>query len=601
MKSAANILLCVLAVMLTASLAAQVKVSARFEPLTAVVGQRVNYVLEVEGSEQPPSGQIPAVEGIQIGNTCSTSRQQSFHSINGRTEFVKKIAYSFPVAVSKEGTFVVPSWSVEIEGKKYRVPAATLQVNPPGEALRNAVFLEIHPPVRQMYVGQSIPVEVRLRVREDVRHQLTSLPEMTGDAFTAGSFSEQNLRRYREFSNGIPYVAYSWPYLLTAVKAGKQTIKLQENIALADPQPGRRASQRDIFDSFFQGRFDSLENRTVFSGDIIIEVLEMPQEGKPASFSGAIGDFQLESVLSTRTVQVGDPLTLTVTLSGEGNFERIAAPVMVESKDWRVYPPKVEFYKTDELGYRGKKVFEYILRPESLQASTIPILQFAYFHPQEKAYFDLSTKPETIVVKANPNATVSLGATTAAGSSELRMVRRPLNAAPLGLLSISLEPGTFGPGLVPFFRQPAFWAWQAVPALGLLVMAGWHWGWRRRRIDVGKVRRQQAREGIQVALEESRRAEKRADAPGYFAACQKVLQHAVLPRLNKATQAEVITWADLEPLLPAVGLSEADRALAREVFLAVDSSRFAGGLLQMPPNVGQHRRKVEEIADRLCA
>lgn len=590
-----------MAYFLTAALSAQVKITARFDPLTATVGQRVNYVLEVEGSEKPPAGQIPAVDGIQIGTTCTTSWQQSFNSINGRTEFVKKVSYSFPVATAKEGTFQVPAWIVEIDGNKYRVPAATLQVNPPGEALRNAVFLEIHPPVKQMYVGQSIPVEVRMRVREDVRHQLTSLPEMIGDAFTAGQFTEQNLRRYREFSNGIPFLVYSWPYLLTPLKAGTQKIALQENIALADPQANRRPSQRDVFDSFFQGRFDSMENRTVFSGDILIDVLEMPADGKPASFSGAIGDFQLATVLSTRSTQVGDPVTLTVTLSGEGNFDRIAAPVMVENGDWRLYPPKVDFHKTDDLGYRGKKVFEYILRPESLQATTIPILQFAYFHPQEKAYFDLSTKPESIVVKANPNATLAAAPTDGSGPANQNAVRRSLNAAPLGLLSISLEPGTFTLGLVPFFRQSTFWTWQAIPAGVLLCLAGWHWGWRHRRDDPVKVRRQQARDGIQAAVNESRLAEKRADAPGYFAACQKVLQHAVLPRLNKATQAEVITWADLEPLLPLAGVSEADRAMVKEVFLAVDSSRFAGGLLQLPPDIGQHRRKLEEIAAQLCA
>ena len=58
-------------------------------------------------------------------------------------------------------------------------------------------------------------------------------------------------------------------------------------------------------------------------------VRPLPDSGRRRGFTGAIGKFDLgQPQLSANEVQVGDPLTLTVTISGTGNLEAISPPLL---------------------------------------------------------------------------------------------------------------------------------------------------------------------------------------------------------------------------------------------------------------------------------
>src|SRR5207237_5080040 len=93
---------------------------------------------------------------------------------------------------------------------------------------------------------------------------------------------------------------------------------------------------------------------------VALEVKPLPKNAPP-SFSGAIGNFTMTTDAKPKTVQVGDPITITSTISGRGNFDRVNAPVIEDERGWHKYPPSSKFKQDDEVGRSGTKTFEMVL------------------------------------------------------------------------------------------------------------------------------------------------------------------------------------------------------------------------------------------------
>ncbi|MDX2110328.1 MAG: BatD family protein [Verrucomicrobiota bacterium] len=581
---------CILALLLTTTIgwAAELKVTAQFSPPVTNLGQRSNYVVVLEGSVSGNvqiAGKIPAVEGLVIGSTPQRSQSSQMQIINGRMTSSVTVSFNFSTQVTREGTYTVPAWVVEVEGTKYTIPAATLQVVPPGETLRGAIVLEIVPKVETLYVGQSLPVKVQLRIRDDIQYQLATFPQMTGDAFTTAQFTQDNGERNRQIIKGVAYDTFTWPLLLTPLKVGKEMLNLQEDLILSLPDQQQRSGQMSndpFFNRFFNDPmgFGRQERRTIYSGDINIEVKELPTEGKPASFSGAIGMFSLQSKLSGKETTVGEPIILTVTLTGEGNFERIAAPILSEDPNWRIYPPKSDFKPTDTLGFTGTKTFEYILRPESEAAKTIPTLAFSFFEPKDGTYVDLTTKPEAVVVKPGLNVP-EISPSMASPSAKHPDGKPALQQTP-NLLNISLLADDFGTGLVPFYEQRVFWLAQGTP---LLLLGGLiFWNIRRQRLlkDPNLMRFSQARTRAEAAIGQARRSAIAGDAEAFYTGCRQALLSAACKHFPKAMGEETLTWSEIEPVLTKRCADPECLSTAQHVFNAYEARQFAGRPSALP-------------------
>ena len=93
-----------------------------------------------------------------------------------------------------------------------------------------------------------------------------------------------------------------------------------------------------------------------------------------------------------KSVQVGDPITVTSTISGRGNFDRVNAPAVEDDRGWHKYPPSSKFKNDDEVGISGTKTFEMVLSPNE-KKQTIPLLAFSYFDPAKEQYVTLRSDP----------------------------------------------------------------------------------------------------------------------------------------------------------------------------------------------------------------
>src|SRR5438477_6046472 len=284
-----------------------------------------------------------------------------------------------------------------------------------------------------------VPVQVRLGYDPRTHPQLTEPPEITGQGFTAQKLqqSSENL----ETINGRTYNIVTFKSAIAAVHSGKLEIgpvKAKAQVVV----PRRLSSPRsrspfDLFDlddpfsdPFFSnpfGQFGERREVEISSEPVTLDVKALPQNAPP-SFSGAIGNFTMTTEAKPKSVQVGDPITVTSTISGRGNFDRVNAPVVEDEHGWHNYPPSSKFKQDDEVGISGAKTFETVLSPNE-KKETLPVLAFSYFDPVKEQYVTLRSEPIAISVQGGAAPAPSVAATQT-GSPAPTSAARPGSAIP---------------------------------------------------------------------------------------------------------------------------------------------------------------------------
>ncbi len=381
------------------ALQAQVSVSASLQPPSTTVGEPVQLHLTINGSQRVD--QIPAirVEGAQVQHIGQNTQIQLINA-----QLTVSLTHRFLVSPQRIGELEIPAVEVLVGGQTHRTeplklrvldvgqnPGANPGANPggnPNEPPTPAPSAEIQLPQRPVYVGESFPAEVRLLVPNEIRWRIERMPEFDTDAFTKTPFQQPQQRQ--ENREGRTYDVCNFRTTLTAIKSGRVPLgPLTFNIQAAQPRK-RAPNPGNPFAGFFDGfPFDNqptvLQEKKVVLPQQHLEIRELPTEGKPDSFTGGIGRFRFSASVSQTKVKAGEPLLITLQVEGEGNFDRIEPPKLIDPDGWRAYPPEINFTKSDDTGMRGVKTFRIALVPEKPHTRT-PQFEFASFDPEAGSY-----------------------------------------------------------------------------------------------------------------------------------------------------------------------------------------------------------------------
>lgn len=563
-------------------LAQNAVVYSQFNPPVIHLGQSSSYEITVYGtqdvSQETIRGKLRSVDGLKISNNSSVSSEFKF--IRGTR--TTSITYSFNVQAEREGEFTLDAWQVNIKGRNYKVPAATLKVVPQGKEFEKSMFLKLDIPKEKFFIGESIPCHLKLYIRRDIQARMRAYPEKTGDAFTQSELRKEP-KSGQVTIDGQIYRLFSWPLTLTALKAGEEVLSYKIELAVILPN---KRSRRSPFDTLFNDSFfntDSLFNRgnfediTLFTGDIAFDILELPIEGKPDNFSGAIGMFNLKTNLSTTNVEVGEPITLTLNVSGEGNFDRIAAPVLTETENFKLYPPKTEFTPTDDIGYHGTKSFEYIIIPQSEEVTAIPSMVFNFFDPESGEYIDLSTK--TTPIKVLPAITQSTASTSALIEGQ---AEDPVDVKlPPALLPIQLLPGKWVDDTTPLFKKPVFMMGQLLPIILISLVALIRRRQLRFQRDEIFARRVSGSKSVRKWLTKARKAASRNDKSDFFESAQRAIQECVGRHFPRRSESLIL--AEIESYLREHNAADELHHNIRQFFNTADAIKFADGISESEP------------------
>jgi hypothetical protein len=288
-------------------------------------------------------------------------------------------------------------------------------------------------------------------------------------------------------------------------------------------------------------------------------VRELPAEGRPADFHGAIGTFSIASDVSPAKADAGDPLTLRMRITGSGNFDRVDSAMLEHLDQWKTYPPKSSFNTSDPIGLSGMKTFEQpviALKPGTQQ---LPGLTFSYFDPNTRRYETARSAPLSVSISP------SLADGRAAPPSPSKGVS-PANAYTVGLRPDHVETRATAASLIPPYFQPKF---LTVPSFIVLAFAAGWIGVRRRRVAVerGPASDRIASRAAKRALAQMQGAARAGDATQFFDLARMALQAVLGARWQLAP--EEITGDEVEERFGP----DSD---IRQLFALADEARYSG-------------------------
>jgi hypothetical protein len=545
---------------------AEVSVVATVDQKRIALGESVAYTITVRGVQGGVQPVIPKVDGLSFSGPAT----QTSVVINNN-QMTQSLILTYQVTPTRAGEFTIPAIPLDIAGNRYSTEPVTISVEKGAvqEDLKDKLFGRIRFESPQLYLGQTAPLAVELFARQDV--PLKGVSGFNFEAEGLGYKFLQNLTQTTRIIDGQAFNVWVIEGAISPTRPGRlQFGPCVLRSQLSVQRRGRSGTGFGFDDPFFQQFFGTAEVRELpVSIDALpIEVLALPEQGRPADFTGAVGQWSLEVSAKPTEVAVGDPITLTVKISGSGNIDTVSTPALAGLDQFKTYDPTSNTTK-NELGTTGQRVFQQVLVPKSTDATELPAVRLSYFDPVAKAYKTAAQGPIRLAVKAaGPGASALV-----AGATRTRPAEK------LGEDIVYLK-GDLGPvpAAVPFYGSPMFWILNFTPVAALAGLAIWKRRLDRLHSDIAYARRSRA----------AKRARRLLASAHNYDHIQRALQNYLGDRLN--IPASGITASVVEEH----GLPKA----AAEVFEACDSARFAG-TRSRDDDVDATKAKVRELIDDL--
>jgi hypothetical protein len=248
---------------------------------------------------------------------------------------------------------------------------------------REAFFLYLDIDKKEVFEGEQITANWYIYTRGNLEAiDRAKFPDLKG--FWKEIIEEvPNLQFVEEIVNGVRFKkGLLASHALFPIKSGVSVVdefKIKGKVRLPTPSG-----------------WGQLQEYTRASRRTTIKVLPLPTEGRTQSFSGAVGQFQIQTQIDGLQFPANQPFTLKVRFEGAGNAKLIELPPIEWPEGLEVYDTKSEskFFKNGQ----SYKEFEILLVPKKEGDLKIPQIVFSYFDPAEKKYITKSTEPLDIKI-----------------------------------------------------------------------------------------------------------------------------------------------------------------------------------------------------------
>lgn len=433
-------------------------------------------------------------------------------------------------------------------------------------------------PRDEVYLGEVFPLELELKVRYSGE---VSMPKLNSDGITLGKSSAPSQTKIREGNNVLTRVLFR--YSATAVRSGPMTLG-PASIQLQLQIPRQVRIQNRVVTQVTR-RQVTLRSRTKN-----LTVLEPPAEKRPASFNGAVGRFGSFQVTASPTnLAAGDPITITLRIAGEGDFERIDIPLDTGWQEFTVYPPSENITTSGGSRMNGQKVIEQVVAPRNSEIRELPAFEFSYFDPIAREYRIHRQPPIPIRVEPNPEGaaqpTIIVNAAGLAGSQ----------AQPEDILHIKPHLGAIAGPEGPLLTRPVFWICQSLPLLLWLGFLGRN---RYRKYLADHPRLARRRRVDKLVRRERRMLRHHAaaqDSPAFFETAFRAVQARLGERLDLSPAG--LTEEKLSEVLHHHPSGDRLIPEVRRVFDKAGKVRYAA--VQSSFDLADEFREVEALLARL--
>ena len=553
------------------------------------VDEPVELQIKVTGAKRAQVPETIPVDGLEIQKTAQSWESHFSFSFND-SDSSSSIIYLYTVVPRRAGQFKIPPQTIRVGNDSLNTPELILNVSDssPGQSARGTApaggstrpWAQLSLAKNQAYVGQ--PLEAQIEIGMDARILVDPQTIQVGPEITIPGFvvrKAEHIQRVGRVVNGVKQRVFIYKLAITPAKSGHfeipATLRTSVQIPISrnrDPRIRRRADpveemmeqmERMMPDVDRYGDPTPLE---ITSNPALVDVKPLPPNAPP-NFSGAVGNFTMTVDAKPKTVQVGDPITVTSTINGRGNFDRMNGPALADERGWHRYPPSSKFKQDDDVGISGEKTFEMVVAPNEKKPSVPPLI-FAFFDPVKENYVTLRSDAVPIQVEGGAAPAPSVAAAPAVSASPTTAAVTPVpTQKPQDILYQLNDLGRVQ-SFAPIYERPAFWIAQLAPLILLLGFIGWKI--RKAKIDNLEAKRVAAlqQESTEL-LRKLRRSE--LSPQEYFSNASRIVQvkTALAKNINPNT-------VDAETAAKAFDLNQDARAQLRTLFDRSDELRFSG-------------------------
>jgi len=524
-------------------------------PPIVSLGEAAQIKVEVRDAKRPAAPDFPPVDGLKFSGTGQSSQTRI---VNGKVD--KSVSYTITVYPQKTGEFAIGPFNYNVNGETKQLSGKLKVVATSGEAnsaqsWSDLVFAKVTSSRKKAYVQE--PFELTLAVYSQPGLQIQEVNNLKGLPET-GLTTEtkwQGTTPTREQIDRALYDVRRFKASMRAVGSGEFTFAPTVTVQVVAPQ--QKQQRRDPFGF---GMFNSLQTIPVElnTDPVTIDVLPLPTLGKPAGFSGVVGRFQFQVTADPIEVAPGDPITLQMTILGEGNYDRIQPPALPIDASFRLFGDAVR-----QQGNNGVR-FEQVISPRDSTLTEIPPIAFSFFDTETGQYRTVTSRAIPINVTATSNEAAQIFA------AKETLVVTPADqpfATESDLQRILSWLHRSGQTI-----RPWLWTIPAVLLAGLLLFFAqkfYHW----RRKDIAWIRRQKAPKAARQALRRATQAKKQGDATAFYNALWDALADYFGNRLNLApgdVSAEIVLQALRETSVPNELLDS-----SQTLFEQVDAARYS--------------------------
>ncbi len=428
----------------------------------------------------------PSIKGFDVLMGPSRSQQNSVQIINGQTTSTSSITFTYILMANTEGSFTIPGATITADGNQLVSNSVQIKVLPADQANSGTssgnsgggkqsggtsrassgtavsssdLFITATASKTTVYEQEAFLLTYKIYTLVDLRmFDNVKLPDFKG--FHSQEVELPNDRRWGlEHYKGRNYQTTVYrQFVLFPQQSGKLTI----DAARFDASIAKATQAVDPFEAFFNGGSNYVEvKKTIMTPQLTINVNPLPA-GKPADFSGGVGEFNITSSINTTNVKTNDAVTIKIVISGTGNLKLLSNPDIKFPEDFEVYDPKVDNkFRLTNSGLSGSKVIEYLAIPRTAGTYKIPAVKFSYFDINSRSYKTLTTEEyELHVEKGAGNAAQTIANFT--NKEDLKVLNEDIRYIKQNDVTLS-QKGDF------FFGSLTYWLFYLIPGVAFMV------------------------------------------------------------------------------------------------------------------------------------
>ena len=541
---------------------AQVQFEAKASKTKLGVNERlrVDFIMNEDGDNFNP----PEFSNFTVVGGPNQAVSNSW--INGKRSYSK--TYSYFLAPKERGKFTIGQAEITIEGDVYKTTPLEIEVtaavdeptdgNNSEYVASENLHLVAEISNTNPYLNEAITVVYKLYVSPRINvSDWRQIDNPTFSDFWSQNIDMQRLQVENGTYKGEPYrYVVLRKTVLYPQKTGKLDIE-PLTLSVSVEVPGDR---RDIFGN----RFYETVDKTIAAGNRTINVKPLPEEGKPAGFTGAVGkNLNFEVTTDKKQLKATESLQAKVQVSGQGNLKLFDLPALTVPASVEKYEPEYsEDVSTNLSGMQGSISNTYTLVPQAKGKYPIPPVSFSYFDLNSESYKTLTSEEILLNVEAAPAGQASI---PSGGSNS---VAQQVPSAASQFRYIKLNADLKPIGQEPFIRSVLFWSLLSLPLL--LIPLAVFFGKRQEAIagDVKGNRIKKANKLARKYLSEARK--NLGDQKKFYESLERALHNYLKAKLH--IQTSEMSKERISELLTTRGV---DRETVARFIKLLESCEFA--------------------------